>query len=79
MAIDNQRAARGQAYNLAVQTALFAGKGEDNEYITKQFLRHLQFMSLLQKADPHQLASVLGNPKLLKIIKELDQALSEEE
>lgn len=71
----SQRAAKGQAYNLAVQTAIADGKQHDNEHITKQFLRHLQFSSLLQKANPNQLAEVLDNERILEIIKELDRAL----
>jgi len=79
MAYDNdnfsQRAAKGQAYNLAVQTAIAEGKQHDNEYITKQFLRHLQFASLLQKANPEQLSDLLKNPKMLDLIKELDKTV----
>ena len=69
------RIQKGQAYNLAVQTALANGRGEDNEYILSQFLRHLQFAMLVQKATPDQLAAALENPELLDIIKQLDTAL----
>ena len=62
----SQRAAKGQAFNLAVLTAIADGKQHDNEFIVKQFLRHLQFGSLLQKANPEQLAGILSNPKLIK-------------
>ncbi len=71
----SQRAARGQAYNLAVLTAIGDGKQHDNEFITRQFLRHLQFAAVLQKASTEQLASLLGNPKLLDLIKQLDDAI----
>ena len=74
----SQRASRGQAYNLAVQTAIAEGKANDNEYITKQYLRHLQFAALLQKADPHQLADVLGNPRVMKLVADLDKAIQDE-
>lgn len=71
----SQRAAKGQAYNLAVLTAIADGKHNDNEHITKQFLRHLKFAALLQKADPAQLATILGDPKILDLIKQLDEQL----
>ena len=68
----SQRASKGQAYNLAVATAIADGRAHDNEYITKQFTRHLAFASLLQKANPQQLSELLGNSKLLEIIRDLD-------
>jgi hypothetical protein len=71
----SQRAAKGQAYNLAVLTALADGKGHDNVYITKQFLRHLQFAAILQKASTEQIASLLDNPKLVDLIKQIDETL----
>lgn len=72
----SQRAARGQAYNLAVQTAIADGKGHDNEYIVKQFLRHLQFAALVQKATPEQLAQAVNNPEVIRLIKELDEVIN---
>ncbi len=71
----SQRAARGQAYNLAVATAVAEGKAHDNEFITRQYLRHLQFASILQKASTEQVAALLGNPKLLDLIKQLDDSI----
>lgn len=71
----SQRAARGQAYNLAVMTAIADGKQHDNKYIVEQFLRHLQFAAMVQKATPDQLATAIDNPKFIKLIKELDDAL----
>lgn len=72
----SQRAARGQAYNLAVQTAISEGRGNDNKYIIEQFLRHLQFAALVQKATPDQLASAVDNPKFIQLIQDLDNELS---
>lgn len=69
----SQRAAKGQAYNLAVSTAIAEGKQHDNEYITKQFLRHLQFASLLQKATPEQLITLLGDHRMVELMKELNK------
>lgn len=71
----SQRAARGQAYNLAIQTAISDGKQHDNEYIVAQFLRHLAFAQLVQTAQPEQLNQIVKNPKLVKLIKELDAEL----
>ena len=74
MAYDDysQRAAKGQAYNLAVQTAIADGRQHDNEFIVRQFQRHLQFANLLQKANPQQLAELLDSTKMLDLIKALD-------
>lgn len=71
----SQRAARGQAYNLAVLTAIADERQHDNVYITKQFLRHLQFAALLQKANPEQLADLLKNQRAVQLIKELEDLL----
>jgi hypothetical protein len=71
----SQRAAKGQAYNLAVSTAIADGKQHDNEYIVAQFLRHLAFAQLVQSAQPEQLSQIVKNPKLVKLIKELDAEL----
>lgn len=73
----SQRAAKGQAYNLAVLTAIADGKHHDSEYVTKMFLKHLQFASVLQKADPNQLADITRNHKLLELVKEMDKVLGE--
>lgn len=66
---------KGQAYNLAVATACAEGKHLDNEFILKQFLRHMQFAALVQKASPEQISAALKEPKFIQIIKELDECL----
>ncbi len=73
---DDTKVRKGQAYNLAVMTAIADGKQHDNEFIAKQFLRHLQFATLLQKADPDQLASVVSGAKVLELIAKLDDEVS---
>lgn len=73
---DNQIAIKkGQAYNLAVASACAAGKQDDNEYIIKQYLRHLQFAALVQKATTEQLVTIVQNPTTIQLIKELDKSL----
>ena len=71
----SQRAAKGQAYNLAVQAAIAEGKGGDKEFIVKQFLYHLQFAALVQKATPHQLAEVIKSPKILELFEQIDKEM----
>lgn len=75
MSYDNQRAANGQAYNLAIQSAIAEGRGHDNEYIIKQFLRHKQFCALLQKANPHQLSVALKSEPVRELINELEKQI----
>ena len=69
----SQRAAKGQAYNLAIATAIADDKQHDNAYIIKQFLRHYEFASLLQKTPAKDLAIVAEEPGFIEIIKKLDE------
>jgi len=66
----SQRAAKGQAYNLAVATAIADGKQHDNEFIVKQFLRHMQFAALVQKAKPDELAAIIETPTILNLFRQ---------
>ena len=68
---------KGQAFNLAVQTALADDKGGDNEYIIKQFLRYYNFASFVQSASPEDLAAAVKSEKMLLALKELDRAIKE--
>lgn len=68
---------KGQAFNLAVQTAIADGKGGDNEYIIKQFLRYLNFAGFLQSASPEDLAVALKSEKMMLALKELDRAIKD--
>jgi hypothetical protein len=69
---DDSKVRKGQAYNLAILTAIADHRQHDNEFIIKQFLRHLEFASILQKANIDQLNSLITNPETLKILKDLD-------
>ena len=71
----SQRAAKGQAYNLAVLTAIADGKHHDNKYIVEQFLRHLKFADLLQNNGPDMLATAVKNPKILALLEEVKSEL----
>lgn len=71
----NQRAAKGQAINLAISTAIAENKQHDNKYIIEQYLRYLQFANMVQKATPEQLATAVDNPKFIDLIKKLDEEL----
>ena len=71
----SQRAAKGQAYNLAVNTAIAEGRAHDNKFIIEQFLRHLQFAAMVQKATPDQLATAVDNPKFIQLIQNLDNEM----
>lgn len=71
----NQRAAKGQAINIAFSIAVAEGKQNDNKFIIEQYLRVLQFAALLQKATPDQLASAVDNPKFIELINNLDKEL----
>ena len=61
----SQRAARGQAYNLAVSTAIADGKHKDLEYVFRQYLRHLKIADLLQNSSEKQLVELINNKELM--------------
>lgn len=69
------RAAKGQAYNLAVATAIADGKQHDNEYIVKQYYRHYKFAALLQGASVQDVVDVIENPKLEELFNNLEKEL----
>jgi hypothetical protein len=47
----NQRAARGQALNLAVSRSIADGKADDKEYIKAMFLFYLDLSNEVQELD----------------------------
>lgn len=51
----NTRAAKGQAYNLAILTAIADGKHHDKKYVIEMFLKHLNFAQALQEASEEDL------------------------
>jgi len=75
MSYDDTKVRKGQAYNLAVMTAIADGKHHDNVYITKQFLRHYQFAALCQKGDVNQLAAITECPKIIELFNEVTKSL----
>lgn len=66
---------KGQALNLAVTTACSVNKADCNEYIIKQFLRYVELIKLIKKADQEQLANAIRNPSILKLCKDLENEL----
>lgn len=71
----NKRAGIGQATNLAVQLAISEGKGHDNAYIVKQYLRFSALCGLIQKATPEQLVVAVENPKILELFEAINNEL----
>lgn len=81
MSDDNysNRAARGQAYNLAILTAIADGRQHDNKYVVKQFYRHLKFANLLQSVKDEVLVQYVENPQLIAALEQLDKAVEGKE
>ncbi len=50
---------KGQAYNCAIASAASLGKLDDNKFICKEFLRHLQFANFLQTTSVEDLVKSL--------------------
>lgn len=69
------RAARGQAYNLAILTAIADARQHDNKYILKQFYRHLEFANMIQNADDKAIVQAIDSPELSKALSGLSDAL----
>ena len=71
----NNRAARGQAYNLAVLTSIADGRHNDKEYVMRQFFSHLEFASILQECSNEQLSKVLSCESVLKKLDEIQREI----
>ena len=69
----SMRAAKGQAYNLAVSTAIADGRHHDNKYVIQQYIKHLQVADMLQKSDPKTVLQALDNNEFLKALEGLDK------
>lgn len=71
---DGNRAAKGQAINLAVQTAIAKGEEQNLKFIFKEYLRYLQIANVIQGSKESDLVAALEDKnlnKLLDSIKEL--------
>jgi len=71
----SERAAKGQAYNLAVLTAIADCKQHDNKYILKQYFRHREMAALIQETDETTLVQAVENPQLLELFKTMQSLL----
>ena len=56
---DGNRAAKGQAINLAVHTAIALGKSTDVRFIYSEYLRYYELGQLLQNATTDELKAAL--------------------
>ena len=69
----NQRAAVGQAYNNAQNDDRQVDRMNDMAYTVERFLFHLELAKLFQAAKPGDLETVIGNPKYIQLIRELQK------
>ncbi len=72
----SERAAKGQAYNLAVMTAIAECKQNDNKFILQQYFRHKEFMSMIQGLDDAALVKAVENEDLIAALEALKKAVS---
>ena len=56
----NIRAAKGQAYNLAIAQAINEGKTEDTKYIYSLFIKYYELGQLIQKASLDEIKQVIS-------------------
>jgi len=55
----NERAAKGQALNLAMSVAIAEGKQNDLRFILQQVARFLELSNTIQKTSAHELHKIL--------------------
>lgn len=71
----NVRAARGQAYNLAVHDAISNKKENDPKYIYSRFVYYYSIGDALQSSDLELIQEVIDSRNFDNVMKELKEAL----
>lgn len=71
----NLRAAKGQAYNLAVADAIQAGKAHDVKYVYERYTFYYTIGQLIQDSDLDMIQEVADNKDLDKAIEAVKKAL----
>lgn len=72
----NQRAANGQAFNLACNEAISLGKMGDMKFLAERFIFYKQTAALFQKADLATLANIAEHPEVLELFNKINKELS---
>ena len=70
----NTRAAKGQAFNLAMEDVRKNDKEGDMKYLATRFLYHYDTAALFQKADAQELATIVGKPEVIELFNQLHKA-----
>lgn len=73
----SNRAAIGQAFNLAVHAAIKNDRENDTKYIYRQFTYYRSLGTLVQSGDSELLLEALQDKKLEKALKELESILGD--
>ena len=71
----NSRAAKGQAYNLAVWDAISSGEADNPKYIYKRFLYYFSLGDALQGSDFDLIQEVVDDKNFDKVLKKLKEVL----
>lgn len=77
MSYDNGRAAKGQAYNLAVLTCIADGTYNQSREVFKAYLHHLTTAAIFQEASVEQISTVLECEKTLDKIEAIKLEISQ--
>lgn len=76
MATDyNTRAAKGQAFNLAVHEAVARGKENDPKFIYKRYVFYYTLGDTVQGSDLDMVQEVINNKDFDKVMKQLSEAM----
>jgi len=70
---------KGQAFNLAVNTAIARNEESNAKYIFQQFIYYYELAGLVQSSDLGMIVEVLDKPDFMAAITELKKTLEKTE
>lgn len=77
MAYDNTAARKGQAFNLAVHTAIANGQERNGKYIYGRYVYFLGLAEVVQGSDVALIQKVIDNKKFEDLMAQLEKVLEE--
>lgn len=77
--MDNQetKIRKGQAFNLAVNTAIARDKEKDAKYIFQQFIYYYELAGVVQSSDLDMINEVLNRPDFMEAIENIKKCFEE--
>lgn len=75
MAYDNTAARKGQAFNLAVHTAIARGQERNAKFIYKNFIYYLTLADVVQGSDTDLIQKVIDDKNFDELMVKLAEAM----